>query len=351
MKKIVAEKANEDGKNLVGTTKILISLLIFCIIFILSLMVGRYRLTPVQILYLIKEIPKYIWGHNAVTPPELIFYRVRLPRAILASTVGAVLSITGVLFQGIFKNPLASPSILGVTSGCCFGAALGILLPTQYPYIVQILAFVFGIISVLLTYSMAKIGKNQGVIMLVLAGMVISSFFSAALSFLKYVADPYEQLPAIVFWMMGGFHRSNWTNVSILLISVIPCVILLISMSWQVNIISLGDEDAKSLGINVKKIRFILLIIASFMVASCVSVSGTISWVALVIPHITRLIIGSNHRYTLPLSFIIGGSFTLVIDNIARTLTTSEIPISILTAAVGAPVFGYLLLMKKENLW
>lgn len=345
----------QDNKNdiRIGSKlhyRVLSIIVFFIITFIVSMMLGRYELKPSEIWYLLTDFHLKIFSLETIRPEALVFYNVRIPRIILAATVGAVLSGTGVLFQGIFKNPLASPDILGVTSGCCFGAALGILLPINSPYIIQFCAFVFGMLSILMTYGMAKTSRNHSIIMLVLGGMVISAFFSAALSFIKYVSDPYEQLPAIVFWIMGGFHRSSWKNVSILLVSVVPCLIFLSLFSWKLNILSLGDEEAYALGINVKKVRFLLLVVSSFMVASCVSVSGTVSWVALVIPHITRLLIGSNHRYTFPISLLIGASFTLLLDDIARSLTTSEIPISILTAAIGAPVFGFLLL-KRRSIW
>lgn len=315
-------------------------------IFLLSLHLGRYQIASADLWQLILHP-----GQQVDNPDANVFFYIRLPRILVAILVGAALSAAGALFQGLFRNPLVSPDILGVSSGCCVGAALGILLCAQSSYLMQILAFVFGIIAMLFAYGIAKAARGEAIIMLVLAGMVVSGFFSAVLSFLKYIADPYEQLPTIVFWIMGGFYRSNWDMVINLFVIVAPCLLILIMLSWKVNVLSLGDEEAASLGINVRWFRFVLISLATMMVAGSVSVSGTISWVGLVMPHIARMLVGADHRLSIPASMLVGSGFVLLMDDLARTFTTAEIPISIMTAAVGAPFFAYLLIRGKGKAW
>ncbi|QNO16715.1 iron ABC transporter permease [Alkalicella caledoniensis] len=335
-------KLNSNLKNKKSTIFIFFIVTIF-----ISLFSGRYSVKVDEILTLFQELPNFLLGNEITSNQSLVFYYIRLPRIILALVTGVVLGGTGVVFQGVFKNPLASPDVLGVTAGCTVGAAIAILLPFEGNLIIQVTAFVFGIVTVFITYGLAKASKNKNIVMLVLAGMVVSAFFSAMLSLIKYMADPFEQLPAIVFWTMGGFHRASWPRIQTLLITVLPCIIFLKSTSWKLNILCLGDEDAQGLGINVKRLRLIILSISAFMVASCISITGTVGWVALVVPHITRLYVGADHSRLLPMSMLVGGGFTVLMDTIARSLTTSEIPISILTAAIGAPVFAYLLIVKS----
>ena len=316
------------------------------IVFLGSMMCGRYPIGLEDILTFLSV------DHSVVRfqePAVNVLYHIRLPRILLALLVGASLSMSGTLFQGMFRNPLVSPDILGVTSGCCFGAALGILHPGTSPLLIQLLAFSFGILAVILTYTIASLSRGQRVVMLVLAGSVISAFFFAALSFLKYIADPYEQLPAIVFWIMGGFHRASWDMVRTLLFLLVPCMVFLILTSWRLNVLSLGDEEATSLGVNVKLLRPVLIIVATLMTSCCVSVSGTVSWVGLVIPHIARLTAGVNHDTSMPMSMLLGSGFILLVDDLARTMTASEIPISILTSAIGAPFFAYLLIKEGQK--
>jgi iron complex transport system permease protein len=318
-------------------------------IFCLSMFIGRYHIEAGRLVQLLTTAPDAWLDH----PDTSVFYYIRLPRIKMAGIVGAGLSAAGALFQGMFRNPLVSPDILGVSSGCCLGAALGIIISGQVgmAYLVPLLAFIVGIIAMFLAYGIAKISPGDQVVMLILAGIVVGGFFEAALSFIKYTADPYEDLPAIVFWIMGGFFRANWSVVLNLLIGVLPCLLLLHLLAWKINILSLGDEEAGSLGINVKVFRFLLLCLATFMVAGCVSVSGTIGWVGLVVPHIARLLSGADHRYVMPMSMLVGAGFVMLMDNLARGLTSAEIPISILTAAVGTPFFAYLLIKGRGQAW
>lgn len=329
--------------------KMFVAGLIVLAIFCLSMFFGRYRIEAGRLVQLFTVAPA-LWLDNTDTS---VFYYIRLPRIVLAGVVGAALSAAGALFQGMFRNPLVSPDILGVSSGCCLGAAAGIIISSQlsFAYLTPLLAFTAGIMAMVIAYGIARVSRGDPVVMLILAGIVVGGFFDAALSFIKYTADPYEELPAIIFWIMGGFFRANWQIVSNLLIQVIPCLLLLILLAWKVNILSLGDEEAGSLGINVKAFRLFLLCLATFMVAGCVSVSGTIGWVGLVVPHVARMLTGADHRYVIPMSMLVGAGFVMLMDNAARCLTTAEIPISILTAAVGTPFFAYLLVRGRGQAW
>ena len=316
---------------------------------VISLFVGRYRIEPSRLVQLFTVAPAR-WLES---PDSGVFYYMRLPRIILALLVGATLSAAGSLFQGIFRNPLVSPDILGVSAGCCLGAALGLILGKYMPspYLVQILAFFFGILAMVLSYGIASISRGEPVVMLILSGMIVGSFANAALSFIKFMADPYEELPAIVFWTMGGLYRANWGVVLKLIYFVLPCLLLLLLLSWKINILSLGDDEATSLGVNARILRLLFLSVGTFIVASCVSISGSICWVGLVVPHAARIVVGPDHRFSLPMSMLMGGSFVMLMDNLARSLISAEIPISILTAAIGTPVFAYLLIRGRGSAW
>lgn len=318
-------------------------------IFLLSLGWGRY---PIPVKDVLSIMGNLLTGQADFDDTATsVFFHIRLPRVIVAFLIGAALSVAGAIFQGMFRNPLVSPDILGVSSGSSFGAALGILIPFAGIYTISISAFMFGIIAMFIAYTISKASKGDSVITLVLAGMVVSALFSAALSLLQYLADPYEQLPAIVFWIMGGFFRINWEMAIGIIVTIIPCLILAYFLGWKLDILSLGDEEASSLGVNVKWLRLVLIVIGTFMVAASVSVAGTVSWVGLVIPHIARMLSSSEHTISIPMSALVGGTFVLLMDDLARSITTSEIPISVLTSALGAPFFAYLLIMRSNKVW
>lgn len=318
---------------------------------LICLRLGRYEISWGHLLHLFSKWLLSREALDAHNPQESVFYYIRLPRIILAILVGATLAIAGTVFQGLFRNPLASPDILGVASGCAFGAALGILWNVHFPFKVQLLAFIFGLVSMFFVYFLARLSKGDKVVMLVLIGTIISALFGAALSFLKYIADPVEDLAAIVFWTMGGLHRATWGTVWPLAALLLPGFVSLLLLSWKVNILSMGDEEAKSLGIPVGLLRGLLIVIVTLMLAATISVTGTIGWVGLVIPHISRILIGSDHQFTFPMAILVGATFVLLMDALARSLTTAEIPLSILTALVGAPFFAYLLTKGRGKVW
>lgn len=320
-------------------------------IFLVSFGLGRY---PIPIRDVVNFLTFGIFSKETIdmsATASKVFYSIRLPRVIAAMTVGAALSVSGAVFQGMFRNPLVSPDILGVTSGASFGAAMGILLGGTTAYMVPTFAFIFGVLAMVAAYTIATATRGESTIMLVLSGMVVSSFFSAALSLIKFVADPQDKLPSIVYWLMGQFSRITWDATITLLLVVVPCMIVVYLLSWKLDLLSLGDDEAASLGLNVNMLRFLLITAATFLVAVSVSTAGAIGWVGLVVPHIARMLSGSEHTVSIPMAALVGGGFLLLMDDFARNITTGEIPIGILTAAIGAPFFAYLLIKRKNNVW
>ncbi len=327
--------------------KSLLILLPLIILFV-SLFVGRYMIPPLEVCQVL------IGKALSITPTwepkiETIIFGVRLPRALLALVIGASLSISGASFQGLFRNPLVSPDILGVSSGAGFGAALAILLSLGPAY-VQVFALAFGVLAVCLAYLLSRIYRADSVIMLVLSGVVVSAFFGALISLTKTVADPQTKLPAITFWLMGSLSTSNLQD----LISILPFVLFgitgLLIVRWRINVLSMGNEEAMSMGLNTRPLIAFIVLCATLTTAASVSVSGIVGWVGLMVPHLGRMLVGPDHKYLLPASLSIGASYLLVMDAIARTASTNEIPLGILTAIIGAPFFAYLL-RKTRGVW
>lgn len=310
-----------------------------------SLFVGRYLIPPVTVfnLFVSKIIPMQPTWPSTV---EMVVLNVRLPRAIAALLVGASLAVSGVSFQGLFRNPLVDTYILGVASGAGFGAALGFVFFNNFA-IVEILAFGFGIASMVATYAISRVYKTTSTITLALAGIIVGAFFSALLSMLKYVADPNEKLPAIVFWLMGSLERVTWTDLLPLVPIMIIGISVLLLVRWRINVLSMGDEDAASLGINTERLKIVIVICCTLITSAAVCVSGIIGWVGLVIPHIARALVGPDHKVLLPASISIGAVYILLVDDLARTLIPAELPLGVLTGLIGAPIFAYLL--KKRG--
>lgn len=321
---------------------LIISLLILNILFFLiSISIGRYNI-PFSTTF--KIIIDRIFNLKLDIDKNLkiVIFDIRLPRIIFVMFVGSILSQSGAAFQGLFNNPLVSPYILGISGGAGFGAALGILLFDNFFY-VSFFAFIFSLLSVFFTILISRGGREQSSISLVLSGFIVGSFFTSLLSFIKYYLDPFAKLPTIVFWLMGSFNSVGYKEMLLTLPIFISGSILLIILRWKLNILSLGDEEAIILGENPKKLRLIIIIICSILTAISVSISGIIGWVGLAVPHITRFLVGPDYRYLLPTSALIGSIYLLLIDNISRTLTASEIPVGIFTALIGAPIFVYIL--------
>jgi iron complex transport system permease protein len=273
---------------------------------------------------------------------------VRLPRVAAGLLVGAGLSISGASFQGVFRNPLVSPHILGVAAGAGFGAAMAILL-FDHIILIQLLAFVGGLLAVGLTYLISRYQKMTPILMLVLSGIVVGALFSALTSFVKYIADPMNRMPAIVFWLLGSLnHVSNEDLVIVAPVFVI-CMALLLSVRWRINLLAMGDEDARALGVNTERLKALIIICATTLTAASVCISGIIGWIGIVIPHIGRMLVGPDHKQLLPTSMLIGAAYLTAVDLLARSLLVTEIPIGILTAIIGAPIFVYLLRKSRTG--
>lgn len=277
---------------------------------------------------------------------ETVIFNIRIPRILVSLVVGSGLATAGASFQALFSNPLATPDTLGCANGASFGAALGILLGLNALGI-QISALIFGILAVVLVFVFTRYRHVNQIMMIILGGMVVSSLFSALVSLIKYVADPNDVLPVITFWLMGSFSnstvRSLYTGVPMIILG----MMILYLMRYRMNALSLKEEEAASLGINVRQNRMIVIVASSLITASVVSMCGVVGWVGLLIPHISRMLFGNNHTKVIPGCIVFGALFMLVIDTIARCMYQAEIPVSILTAIIGAPVF--LLLLRKTG--
>ncbi|MGL6173847.1 MAG: FecCD family ABC transporter permease [Cellulosilyticaceae bacterium] len=308
---------------------------------IVTLMMGRYPMTTAQLWDVIS-------GKDQTSQVYTLLTQIRIPRVLLVTICGGALALSGTVYQSVFRNPLVSPDVLGVSSGCGVGAALAILFMSQISFSIQIMAFVAGILAVFIALYMAKIVQGNKLLGLVIAGIVTSSIASAITMFLKYVADPYKQLPTIEFWMMGGFYNANWQQLLSILPALIIATTVLFLLKWQLKILTLGEEEAMTLGVSVKKIRVISIICSTCLVAAVVSVAGLVSWIGLVAPHIVKLAIGDRLEREMPMTIVIGGILLLVADTISRCLFTAELPISILTTFVGAPFLAYLLYKRGK---
>lgn len=333
-----------NAKNKIKWTIIVVAPFIA---FFISLFLGRFYIRPEEIFkilgnYFFNMGFEKTWTDSAAK----VIIEVRFPRAVMAALIGAGLSISGAAYQGMFHNPLVSPFILGVSAGASFGAALGIVLGVSYLQI-QILSFAFGIVAVLITFFLSHIYKTTPVLMLVLAGTVVSAFFQALLSIIKFTADGDEKLPAITFWLMGSLGSVSLQDLTFSIIPIIVSIIGLLLIRWRINVLSMGDREAKSLGIHTERIKAVIIIFSTIITATAVSVCGIIGWVGQVIPHFCRMLVGPDHRKLLPATVFVGATYIIIVDNLCRTLAATEIPIGILTAIIGAPIFAYLLRKTK----
>ncbi len=314
----------------------------------LALGVGRYAIKPVEIASILCTFAGWNGGLPAVAPETyLIFTNIRLPRIIMSFVIGGGISIAGAVFQGIFRNPLASPDILGVKFGAAFGAALAIMFFTQLTFGIYSLAFTFGLIAVLSAYLLALRSQDLSASVLVIAGIVVSALFQAALSVLIYLADPYDKLAQITFWLMGSFHTASWLKLSGIFPLITISSLLICLFSWRLNVLTLADEEALALGIPVFRWRMFYIFLSTLIVAASVAAVGAILWVSLIIPHIARYLVGTEHRQLIPVTGLLGGIFLILMDTLARSLLVAEIPISIVTSVFGAPFLGYLIQSRK----
>lgn len=282
------------------------------------------------------------WGSGVSDTAATVILGIRLPRVILSIIAGAGLACAGAAFQSLFSNPLATPDTLGVANGASFGAVLALLLHLS-TIMVQISAMIFGLLAVFFVLLISKRRGSRSIIMMILAGLVISSFFQALISIVKLMADPQDQLPAITFWLMGSLSGTMAGTLLYGLPLLTLGIIIIFILRWRLNALSLHEDEAKSLGINVGRMRNLTILGSTMITASVVSMCGQIGWVGLLVPHIARMLFGNNNKFVIPGSIVMGGMFFLLIDTLARNLTASELPVSILTALIGAPLFIYLL--------
>ena len=312
-----------------------------------SLMLGRYPIAPGEAVGMLLSTFLPL-DQTWTAQQETLFFNVRLPRIVLALMVGCCLAAAGAAFQGTFQNPLVSPDILGASQGAAFGAALAILSGAG-ALAVSGSAFAFSIATVLLVLLISSRAKGNRILVTVLAGVMISSLFSAGVSFTKLIADPTDQLPAITYWLMGSLTGAKLDiNLGITMIPMVAGLAVLLALRWRINVLTMGDDEASTMGIDARRLRLAIILAATLITAASVAVTGMIGWVGLVIPHLSRMIVGCDYRKLLPASMLMGASFLLIVDNISRLATTAEIPIGILTAFVGAPFFLYLITRKKK---
>ena len=303
---------------------------------IIALMIGRIAISPKDVFLILTG-----QGDMVETVSRMTVISFRLPRIILSLFVGAGLSVAGCAFQGLFANPLATPDTLGVASGASFGAAVAILLGfNAIP--VQISSFIFGILAVVLTVLCGR-GKGKGMTMIILSGIMIGSLFSALISFVKYVADAESQLPAITYWLMGSLASTDYKSLIVGVPPILIGILILFILRWRMNLLPLTEDEIKSSGTNVLALRAATVLAATAITAASVSMCGQVGWIGLLVPHMVRMRLGSNFKTVVPASISIGAVFLVIVDTVARSLTASEIPISILTAIIGAPFFIYLM--------
>ena len=322
-------------------------IVLYIVVFIASFAAGRFPVGPGELIRILlsRILPlEADWTRQA----ESVVFNIRLPRILASSLIGAGLSLSGLVFQMIFRNPMVSPDVLGTTSGAGFGAAIALLLhlPSQaLPYF----AFLFGLLAVLLVWQIGnRVPQNQ-VLGLILGGIMISALFESGTSFIKLVADPNDELPAITYFLMGSLAGAGKDELHLIILPMVVSALPLFLLSWKLNLLSLPEEEARSLGVNSKAIRAISIAAASLMTASSVAVAGMIGWVGLVIPHITRMLAGPDSRWTIPSSILLGASFLTAVDTVARTISFQEIPIGILTSFIGAPFFLYLIIREGRH--
>ncbi len=341
----VGDKMRGCNRKKIWTSFLLVSAPIFMVF--LTLFLGRYSIS-------IKEVLTALFSgthgvENLSQEVQTIIYQLRLPRAIAGAFVGAALAVSGAAFQGVFRNPLVNSGILGVSSGASFGASLSIVF-FGGGYSNYVFSFLFGILAVILSYFSGRIYGSTPIITLILGGVVVSSFFSAFTSLFKYIADPYSELPALTFWTMGSLSSIGYKQ----FIAFIPMIMgmgMIFLSRWRINVMSMGEKEATALGVDTRIYKVLIIGGATLATSSAVCITGTIGWIGLVVPHIGRMLVGNDNTKLIPLSMSLGACFLVLIDTLSRVISTSEIPIGILTSLVGTPFFVYLLKKTKGGGW
>lgn len=351
-------KKTRSVDSVLHSKRLCLFLLAFCLlaVFLVSFSLGHYDVSLRQVMgILCNALLGPLTGGRLMLPSawtdtmQIAVLNIRLPRILMACMVGCCLSAAGAAYQGVFQNPMASPDVLGASSGAAFGAALAILLGAS-SRMVTLSAFAFSLATIVLVFLIARHAPGLRVVNLILAGVMISSLFSAGTSYCKLVADPSSQLPEITYWLLGSLSGTKVTDVQLALSPmVLGCAVLLL-IRWRLNLLTLGDEEAHALGVNTDLLRLGVILCATLITAASIAASGMIGWVGLVIPHLCRRLVGADHRFLMPASMITGAAFLLITDDVSRNLLAVEIPIGILTAFIGAPFFIYLILKQDASL-
>ncbi len=339
------EKANSEKRY---HAVMFIALLLLVCTTIAALSVGRYSVSFIETIKIL--LGELLPIEQIVdSKSSAVILTLRLPRSVAALLIGGALALSGSCYQSIFKNPMVSPDLLGVSSGACVGAALAILMNLGSFYI-QLFAFVFGIGTVLLTTSIPRLIRNESTTILVLSGVIMSSLMSSVMSIIKSLADTDTKLAEITYWTMGSLASVKFADILLVLPTILIPATIILTMRFRLNILSLGDREAQTLGIDLRHTRGIFVICATLLTASCVCLAGTIGWIGLVIPHIARLIVGADNKKMLPVAMLFGGTFMLIIDTLCRTLSSAELKIGILTGIVGAPFFFFILIRQHRTM-
>lgn len=343
--------AHNDGSAryaaVVGSLTIaLLALVLF------SLCLGRYPVAPGTALHILWSlIPSTSTANASWNDTEMVVVAtVRLPRVIVAAIAGAGLGLTGATLQGLFRNPLVGPQVVGISTGAAWGGVVAILLGAHFFGMVS-WAFGFAMLALLAVFLLSKLAGSNNVLSVVLAGVIVSAFFSALVGLAEFFADPERQLPGLVYWLLGSFASVSAKTVAVIAIPTIVAGFVLLLLRWRINILSLSDADAAALGVNVQRLRWSVLCLVTLIVAAQVSVSGTIGWVGLVVPHVARRLVGPNHQRLLPASALLGAIYLLGMDDIARSVAAQELPIGVLTALVGTPVFAVVFWRSQSRGW
>ncbi len=358
----VANLSKEAAETFSSKVKLSSKLFIIVLVvgmFFLSLFLGKYSMNPVEVvqaagsylqklgycIYLFFADPSALPSDIPLTDPERVLIKIRLPRVLVVMLVGAALATAGASYQGMFKNPLTSPDLLGASAGASVGACIALLF-NMSGSMVQVLAFIGGLIAVGMVMWLNRLVGYDPTLSLVLAGILVSTLFQAVMSVIKLVADADDKLPQITFWLMGSFANVNMGDLVVFLPMLVGFILLIVE-SWKLNVLSFGDEEARALGVNTSRTRALVIFAATLVTSASVAVSGIIGWIGLVIPHLARALVGPNYKVLLPASMFVGAAYLLFVDNIARLLATVEIPIGIITAIMGVPFF---VLIFKRNM-
>ncbi|MBS5451351.1 MAG: iron ABC transporter permease [Coriobacteriia bacterium] len=348
--KVVPRHGAYEARRSSTVLATVISVAVLFALFVVSLGLGRAMIPPAEVLGILGQQFFGMQGDFSQGNVTIVI-NVRLPRICAAMLVGSALAIAGATYQGLFKNPMVSPDILGASAGASFGAALALLLTNGGGGIVETSAFVLGFVAVMLTYFSSKsIGHGTNMtLLLVLCGLIVGTLFQSFVSIIKYTADPDSKLPEITYWLMGSIAKVTWADLKIFLIPYVLGAVPLLLLRWRLNTLAFGDAEAVSLGVNVPLLRAILILCSTLLTAAVVAIAGVVGWVGLIIPHMVRFITGPDNRVVLPLSLVFGAGFLVIVDTACRTLMASEIPLGILTSIIGAPFFFFILLKTRKG--